>query len=57
MTGVPGVLERNTDLAIELFRKAAAQGDADGIESLQRAQESLAHMRPASHAGALTPVH
>lgn len=57
MIGLPGVLERNTDLAIELFRKAAAQGDAGGIESLQRAQESLAHMRPASQAGALAPAH
>jgi len=34
MPGVPGVLERNTAIGIEWFRKSAAQGDSAGLRNL-----------------------
>jgi tetratricopeptide (TPR) repeat protein len=50
MNGVPGVLERNLDAGIQLFRDAAAQGDPAGIENLKRAQAfaGISASRPAN---------
>jgi tetratricopeptide (TPR) repeat protein len=58
MNGVPGVLARNTDIGIEWFRKAAAQGDPDGADNLKRALEFVAATtspRPVNATGVVAP--
>lgn len=52
MNGVSGVLERNTQVGIEWFRKAAAQGDSDGMDNLKRALAFVASRPSVNHTDA-----
>jgi len=46
MNGIPGLMPPNRDAGVSWFRKAAAQGDPDGIRNLEAALGSGTLGRP-----------